>query len=239
MFQKIRQFFYQHGYMNSPIQKLWVLLQNPFMNRFMRNKIKKVCKNGEILITEVNRLSNELHINCWLEFGTLLGAYRDKSFISFDYDIDMGMYAEDYTETFKKEMKIRGFHLIKCFYLVDEKKNVKEISEVTYKYKGIYFDIFLSHKYENYRAVCVYTSCIDDKDTKFKVKQYLLDNYSPGNKVYINNIECLSPSDPHKYLSSIYGKDYMTPIQGWKPPKNNPIVNYLDSNQFYGFLYRY
>lgn len=239
MYQTIRRFLYQHGYMNSPIQKIWVLLQRPFVQRFHKNKIKYVHKKGELLLTEVYRITKGLNINCWVEFGTLLGAYRNQSFIPFDYDIDMGMYIEDYSDVFKMKMKDQGFKLVKCYYFVDARQNIKQLSEVTYKYKGIYFDIFLSRKGQHNRTVCVYTSCFDDTDTKYNVKQYYLDNFEPGNSVYINNIECISPSNPHKYLKSIYGDNYMTPVQGWVPPKCNPIVAFLPNNLYYGLLYRY
>lgn len=239
MYQKIRSILYRNGYMNSPLQKFWVLLQKPFEKTMKVNKIKSVHRKGEKLLREFNSITQELNINCWLEFGTLLGAYRDKSFISFDYDIDMGMYAKDFTSEFQNILKEKGFRAVKCYYLVDVKNQSKNISEMTYKYNGIYFDVFLSYEKGEKRQLNVYTTCIDDVDTKFNCRQYCLDNANELVDVYINGIKCKSPGNPHNYLSSIYGENYMTPIQGWKQSNTNPVMKMLDSNLFYGLLYRY
>lgn len=37
-------------------------------------------------------------IKVWIEFGTLLGAYWDGTFIAHDCDIDLGIYEEDISE---------------------------------------------------------------------------------------------------------------------------------------------
>ena len=225
--------------MNSPLQKLWVLLQKPFEKTIKSNKIKSVHRKGELLLKEFNSITQELNIDCWLEFGTLLGAYRDKSFISFDYDIDMGMSEKDFTQEFQSNLKKKGFRAVKCYYFVDVKNNLKSISEVTYKYNGIYFDLFLSCEKGDRRQLNVYTTCIDDKDTKFNCRQYSLPNADELVDVFINGIKCKSPGNPHVYLSSIYGENYMTPIQGWKQSNTNPVMEMLDNSSFYGLLYRY
>lgn len=240
MYQNFRKFLYNHGYMNSPIQKLWILFQKPFLGLIERKKINYVHKKGELLIKDFTFLANKLNIHCWLEFGTLLGAYRDKSFISFDYDIDMGMNYQDYTQEFQEQMCRHGFRKVKCFYLVDEERKIKTMTEVTYKYKGIAFDLFLTENTEESRYVYVYTTCIDDRDSMFNVRRYTLPATSEKFKVYINGIECMAPSNPYNYLSSVYGDDFMTPIQGWTPSKKkNPIRTMLDNNKFYGLLYRF
>ena len=65
-------------------------------------------KQLEKLKTYFKEESQELLKNCtsaldsvgvvyWLEFGTLLGYYREGDFISHDYDIDIGTYYENST----------------------------------------------------------------------------------------------------------------------------------------------
>jgi phosphorylcholine metabolism protein LicD len=46
--------------------------------------------NAEIL-EKLSCAFEELKINYWLDFGTLLGAVREKKFISHDLDIDIGV----------------------------------------------------------------------------------------------------------------------------------------------------
>lgn len=48
------------------------------------------------LLTTVKKLFEEHEIKFWMMFGTLLGFVRDKDFIEWDYDIDIGAWYSDY-----------------------------------------------------------------------------------------------------------------------------------------------
>lgn len=51
--------------------------------------------NHELLDFVVN-VCNKYDLDYWLDFGTLLGAYRHKGFIPWDDDVDIGMMRKDY-----------------------------------------------------------------------------------------------------------------------------------------------
>ena len=223
IYKVFRKYLYDHGYKDSLIQKIWIFLQRPLQKRWKRNRIKNVHLKGEKLIRKFNAIAEDLNVECWLEFGTLLGAYRNRSFISFDNDIDMGINAIDFTENFQIKLKENGFKPVRAFYFVDRTSGLKEMTEIAYKYNGIYFDIFLSIDRGDKRKVFVYPMS-DKTDTKYVVRQYMLEKYKPGKYVYINSLRCKSPSDPDEYLKSIYGDNYMTPIKGWNPPLSSPIM---------------
>src|SRR5690554_4224647 len=53
-------------------------------------------KNGKRVLIEFDKACEKAGVTYWLEFGTLLGAVRDKNFISHDLDIDTGMYLDEY-----------------------------------------------------------------------------------------------------------------------------------------------
>ena len=55
-----------------------------------------------------HNVSEELNKPIWLEFGTLLGAYRNHSFISYDYDMDLGMYSDQYDIDFENSLIEKG-----------------------------------------------------------------------------------------------------------------------------------
>jgi len=60
-------------------------------------------------LRQIKKIFDKHNIDFWLDFGTLLGAVRDKQIIPWDKDIDLGMWREDlqkllsYEEDFKKE----------------------------------------------------------------------------------------------------------------------------------------
>ena len=54
-----------------------------------------------------------LSIPYWLDFGTLLGAVREKDFIQHDLDIDVGMWLLDRTPLLQKSLEEAGFRKIR------------------------------------------------------------------------------------------------------------------------------
>ena len=57
----------------------------------LKNDAHKLKKYGHHLLRALFDAALENNIPVWLEFGTLLCAYRDKSFMNHDFDIDCGM----------------------------------------------------------------------------------------------------------------------------------------------------
>ena len=122
-------------------------------------------KNPELTLEETQKISldilkrvisicEELHINYWITYGTLLGAIRHGGLIPWDDDLDIGMTLEDYNtliqymNTHKEELYPLVLHnkytVANCFYNISRICDERFVFEFTqYKYcSGAFIDIY-------------------------------------------------------------------------------------------------
>ena len=59
-------------------------------------RILQLC-DAQLLII-IDKICKKHHLNYWLDYGTLLGAYRHKGFIPWDDDTDISMLRSDYNQ---------------------------------------------------------------------------------------------------------------------------------------------
>lgn len=230
----LRNFLYKYGYSNSILQKVWIQVCKPFEHRKKERRINSILNTGNELLLLIKEITQQTGILIWPEFGTLLGAFREKSFISFDPDIDLGIMAKDYTPELINIFRDKGCSIHRRMYMINNKLKEKRLIEVTLKYKGILFDLFISDDApSDKRKVYVSYKIFDEILRKFKVKYYLVDYTDQLQKIYINNIELYYPGNPYIYLKSIYGDSFMTPVKNWIPPKSNPIMTFLNQDETY------
>ena len=107
-----------------------------------RSKLLK--ENFEEILNIV--YSSELKkYDIWLDFGTLLGYYRERDFINHDLDMDFGIIIPDYDDflVVEKELLNQGFQRTKEFYFD------KNLVELSYNYKGLNVDFILYKKDNN------------------------------------------------------------------------------------------
>ena len=85
--------------------------------------------------------------NIWLDFGTLLGYYRENDFIHHDLDMDFGVQVSNFEEfeVVEKYLTNNGFKRMKEFYYN------KSLVELSYSYKGLNVDFIIYNK-ENDRV---------------------------------------------------------------------------------------
>lgn len=101
-------------------------------------------------LVDAKRILNNLGIKFWLEAGTCLGAIRDKGFISYDKDMDIGVYAEDLNsvEAFlnlTKHFIDGGFSLAHTFGTIENG------FEISFHKRGIKLDVFWFYKKDHFR----------------------------------------------------------------------------------------
>lgn len=200
--------------------KLAVFCIRPFYRSFYYNRLKKQRKQQfrkfapELLIL-FDKILNEAGCNYWLMFGTLLGAIRENNFIQHDFDLDIGVFKDDFTEEVSLLLKKYGFEKQREI-LIDGGKVGKE---ETYVYKNVSIDIFFFEKNDNGNDIYCYDFIKPSNMKNLKQNEFIprkitlpfdgLMEYSfKGCKVKI-------PQNYDRLLAAHYGSDYMIPNPKW------------------------
>ena len=163
--------------------------------------------------------------NIWLDFGTLLGYYRENDFISHDLDMDFGVQVSSFEEfeVIEKYLINNGFNRTKEFYF---NKNLVELS---YSYKGLNVD-FIIYKKENDRVssdtIFFMTNALGNP-TRYEVYHYEIP-FSGLKECEFKGMKVKVPDNTQEYLRTLYGKDFETPNTNYSW-KENPIYNLGDA----------
>ena len=163
--------------------------------------------------------------NIWLDFGTLLGYYRENDFISHDLDMDFGVQVSSFEEfeVVEKYLINNGFNRTKEFYFN------KKLVELSYSYKGLNVDFIIYNK-ENDRVssdtIFFMTNALGNP-TRYEVYHYEIP-FSGLKGCYFNGIKVKVPENTQEYLRTLYGEDFETPNTNYNW-KENPIYKLGDA----------
>ena len=155
----------------------------------------------------------------WLDFGTLLGYYRERDFINHDLDMDFGIIIPNYADflVVEKELLDKGFQRTKEFYFD------KNLVELSYNYKGLNVDFILYKKDSNKISsdTIFYMTNALGNPTRYEVYHYELPFFDLQ-ECNFKNIVVKIPGNVEEYLSNLYGEDFRVPNTNYNW-KENPI----------------
>lgn len=186
-------------------------------------------ENEEMLSAYSNAL-NKAGVKFWLEFGTLLGYYRDKDFIPHDMDIDTGTYYENVSAV-QSALENAGFKLVREFKVLDDGG-----IEQCYLYKHITIDVF----YFRRDGDKMYCNSFYDNDRRDLTKKKYANRPFP---ICVKRIEVPAmeyvpakfkdcdvyvPEDTDRYLRVHYGDGYMTPNPYYDNKKDSENIIWYD-----------
>ena len=175
---------------------------------------------------------NSRGISFWLEYGTLLGAYRDNSFVPNEMDLDIGAYLKDAKQIFNA-LQDSGFVLVREFHVVGENG-----LEQTYSYKGTTLDVMYFY-HEDCSLFCVganfdlmkvkkntpfFTQATSHKFKYFQISKYLF-----------YDIDVWIPSNVEEHLAEIYGPTFRVYDPNFKVDLNKTFYS-LDEKKCIGFV---
>ncbi len=188
-----------------------------FINQIkFKQQVRKMRKNGLEMLQMADQAFTSMGVQAFLTFGTLLGAYRDKGFIAYDPDVDLGVIDGNLPKNMYEVMAKHGFQLCKQNIISE----TNQVIEDTYIYKGIHLDVF--HYFEE--GDDYYTLVAQLHETK-DWKEANATNGFPCEKVSVvktefqrqnfMNIDVYMPIKTHEWLVDMYSESYMTPIKNW------------------------
>lgn len=230
------------------ILKKFLHYEGSSIQKYRKKREEKLFKKkkGELMkkigLEELDlffKTAKKCNIKVWLEFGTLLGAYREHAFIPYDYDLDVGMIHSDYTLDFENELLSNGFIKQRVFYKKDMNTNSQILTEITLCYKGFNIDIFLSFPETDKRRVSLYTVPpreADMEDNYYCIKEFLLPNFTELVEVNIVGKNFYSPGDPVENLKTIYGDHFMTPDPNWVTTRSEYNIVKYDYSKVRGLM---
>lgn len=191
------------------------------------NMVKEKQKIYTDILKRTKKALDRLNIPFFLSSGTCLGYFRENKFIDHDYDIDIGIWREDYDKRLIKEMEKEN---LKLYRIWGDEKTGMELSFIlpnTVLGKHAKIDIFLHYKgldEHGKSTVSWYTYA----PKKSKRIQYRVSDFSIQRTNFMG-VDLYVPYPTLKYIEEHYGNDWIIPKkpkQGysyWSSPKS--IVN--------------
>ncbi len=182
-----------------------------------RRQNKAFIKYGLEALREAVAATDECGGKLFMAFGSLLGAYREKGFIPFDYDLDFGLMAGERSDTLVDVMRRHGFTHMRQYYI----KKSGRICEDKYDYKGVHIDVHYFYPDGNGNLNC-------DLCLPHESKTWRKANATDGFPTIVRTVpesdfekhdflgeQVYMPDRTEDWLRTLYGEHFMTPDPKW------------------------
>jgi len=156
---------------------------------------------------------DSLSIPFFLSSGTCLGYFREKNFIKYDYDIDIGIFRENYTHKMVKAMKKVGLKLYRTLGELESGLELSFFLPGTKLGRWAKVDIFLHYKDQDKGTISWYSYSPDKKRIQYRVNAFDISVEK------FLGVDVGVPSPTLDYIVQHYGSD-------WNIPKR-PRKDYL------------
>lgn len=216
------------AYDSMKTNKLLRALKDNYEKKQYENAQDNVKKQGMQLLGLLKEAFEEIGHEFWLDYGTLLGAIREKDFIGHDKDLDIGLF--DISEEEKKELETilfkKGFTKYKQ-YEIDGK-----IVEESYNFNGAHVDFFYYFQKEEGKVWCYFCemgpNLTFENTAEYQIARGYNDHVVTSRFTGLSPYEFkgetfMVPTNYKEYITDNYGETYMIVDEGWvngSSPKN-------------------
>ena len=162
-------------------------------------------QHGAEVLVRFAKCMQEEGLDYWLEFGTLLGAYRDGAFVPNELDLDVGAYLRD-ASRIHQALAQKGFRLVREFHVIGE-----DNMEQTYEYEGVTLDVMYFVQKDGqmwcYGAFYDPWRCPLDKPFYHQITAHYFKPFSLGKLTFLGT-EMKVPANTEEHLMEIFGMGY-------------------------------
>lgn len=171
-----------------------------------------------ILLTDITNVLDKYKCTYWLSDGTLLGAIRENGFISYDGDMDLGIWYKDFDTRVIHELVTRYNCGIQRLQGRPDDGMV-----ITLGRAGLHLDMFFYYPIKKSIAIKnsrIY-SCLYLLDKPFNTSNSAkrfdcpFPDFKPLVKHTFMNKQFWVPKNAEEHLVAIYGNDWQTPKKDW------------------------
>jgi len=216
---------------------LFSLVRNWRNDRNTKKKCELLQKEGSNTLNAFQRVGKRLNIRFDVMFGTLLGAYREHSFIPHDDDIDMVCSIKDLNQQLFSTLREEGFELDRI-YVSSDRVGV----QLPMKYNGLTSDIyFMYDDVQSKKRHIILPYAIVGKTWGYSVSHNIFsakDIIIPYNHkrmiIPFKDTELDVVANIDEILKCLYGDDYLSPKRN---AHANPPVRYFDIGEKYYTCY--
>ena len=234
LFSKIKKIPVLNKMNKIPVLKK---IANSIRKQDIEHRRRLVKKNGYSCLEKIYYVAEKNNIELWIDWGTLLGYYREGKILEHDYDLDVSTWRmkEDAHQLFISEMNNAGFRMVRQFV------NGSTIMTETFEMMGVLIDI--EYYWREEEKACTYCFDLNPEQTKLiqkKDKQLI-----EGMNIYVfstkciefeegqfsNGTKCFIPKETEKRVCEMYSENWKTPIKdyNWKDLHNYTCLGFFEN----------
>lgn len=218
-----KTFLYKHIYHPYRVRREKAISQN---------KHALFVRHGAAVLVHFVKCMQEAELDYWLEFGTLLGAYRDGDFVPNEQDLDVGAYLQD-APRIHHVLVQKGFRLVREFHVIGDSN-----MEQTYEYKGVTLDVMYFCQEADmmwcYGAFYDPWKCKLGKPFYYQVTAHYFKPFSLD-KITFLNMQMSVPVNTEEHLIEIFGPGYKVYDPNFKGDLNKVFYSWEEKTGI-GFI---